>query len=124
MERGSAASAMAVELTAGLLFATAVSDALGFASISFLLLLVGVPVCATAGLVCLARRVEADRDPLGTLQSALAGILLALFIVGAAARAPMTAEGIPAVGSGALALAFLVLLCQALVALAARPLRE
>ena len=109
---------MAVELTAGLLFATALSDALGFASISFLLLLVG-----TAGLVCLARRVEADHDPLGTLQSALAGILLALFIVGAAARAPMTAEGIPAVGSGALALAFLVLLCQALVALAAKPLR-
>jgi hypothetical protein len=114
---------MAVELTAGLLFATAVSDGLGFASVSFLLLLVGVPVCATAGLVCLARVVEAERDPLGTLQSALAGILLTLFIVGAAARAPMTAEGVPALASGVLALAFLVLLCQALVALAARPLR-
>src|SRR5215204_4101810 len=74
MQRSSAASAMAVELTAGLLFATALSDALGFASISFLLLLVGVPACATAGLVCLARRVEADHDPLGTLQSVLAGI--------------------------------------------------
>jgi hypothetical protein len=124
MRTGSAAGTMAVEVTAGLLFATAVSDALGFASVSFLLLLVGVPLCATAGLVCLARVVDAERDPLGTLQSALAGVLLALFIVGAAARAPMTAEGIPGLASGVLAFAFLVLLCQALVALAARPVRS
>ena len=54
------ASAMAVELAAALILATAVSDALGFASASFYLLVVGVPVTAAAGLICFGAYSIAD----------------------------------------------------------------
>ena len=53
------ASAMAVELAAGLILLTAVSDAFGLASVSFYLLVGGVPVTAAAGLICFACVVDA-----------------------------------------------------------------
>ena len=55
------ASAMAVELAAALLLATAIADAMGFAGASFYLLVIGVPLTAGAGLVCFARVVDTVR---------------------------------------------------------------
>jgi hypothetical protein len=119
----SGAGAMAVELAGVLLIAVAVSDALGHASASFYLLVLGVPVTAGAGLVCFARVVDrasgGDTDPLGRLQAVLASVLVLTIVIGAAIRAPALPEGlVPGFASGALAVAFGVLILQALLALA------
>lgn len=118
----SGAGAMAVELGGALLLAVAVSDALGHAAASFYFLVIGVPVTAVAGLVCLARVVDASSggrgDPLGRLQAGLATLLVLGIVIGAAIRAPVVPEGvIPGAASGVLAFAFGVLILQALVAL-------
>ena len=124
------ASAMAVELAAVLILATAVSDAFGFASVSFYLLVLGVPITAAAGLVCFARVVDAVNggrmDALGRLQATLSGLLVAGIVIGAAVREPFIAAGtVPPEASGVLALCFALLVLQALVALApSRPGRE
>jgi len=129
-ESRTGASAMAVELAAVLILATAVSDAFGFASVSFYLLVLGVPITATAGLVCLARVVDAVNggrmDALGRLQATLSGLLVAGIVIGAAVREPFIAAGtVPPEASGVLALCFALLVLQALVALApSRPGRE
>jgi hypothetical protein len=121
---------MAVELAAVLILATAVSDAFGFASVSFYLLVLGVPITAAAGLVCFARVVDAVNggrmDALGRLQAALSGLLVAGIVIGAAVREPFIAAGtVPPEASGVLALCFALLVLQALVALApSRPGRE
>jgi len=116
------ASAMAVELAAALILATAVSDALGFASASFYLLVVGVPVTAAAGLICFARVVDAVNggrmDALGRLQATLSALLVGGIVIGAAVREPfITAGTIPPEASGVLALCFALLVLQALIAL-------
>jgi hypothetical protein len=121
------ASAMAVELAAALLLATAVSDALGFAGASFYLLVVGVPVTATAGLVCFAHVVDAVNggrlDLLGRLQAGLSALLVAAIVVGAAIREPaIGADTVPPEATAVLGLSFAVLVLQALIALA--PLRR
>ena len=124
------ASAMAVELAALLLLATAVSDALGFASASFYLLVLGVPITAAAGLVCFARVVDAVNggrmDALGRLQATLSALLVVGIVIGAAVREPSIAVGtIPPEASGMLALCFALLVLQALIALVpSRPGRE
>ena len=124
------ASAMAVELAAVLILATAVSDAFGFASVSFYLLVLGVPITAAAGLVCFARVVDAVNggrmDALGRLQATLSALLVAGIVIGAAVREPFIAAGtVPPEASGVLALCFALLVLQALVALApSRPGRE
>ena len=115
----SGAGAMAVELAGALLLAVAVSDALGHAAASFYLLVLGVPVTAAAGLVCFARVVDrangGDGDPLGRLQAILGTVLVLTIVVGAAIRAPVVPEGVvPGFASGALAIAFGVLILQAL----------
>ena len=119
----SGAGAMAVELAGVLLIAVAVSDALGYAAASFYLLILGVPLTVAAGLVCFARVVDrasrGDADPLGRLQAALASVLVFIIVIGAAIRAPALPEGIvPGLASGALAVAFCVLILQAVLALA------
>jgi hypothetical protein len=120
MER--TASGTALEATAAILLMTAVSDALGFHGASFLLLVLGVPVAAFAGLDALARLIDRDR---GRVQVALAATLLAIVLFGAAVRSPAIAEpGIPPAATVALVAAFLVLLVQGLVALAERPARS
>jgi hypothetical protein len=121
------ASAMAVELAAALLVATAVSDALGFPSASFYLLVAGIPLLAVAGLVCFAHVVDAVNggrlDALGRLQAALSGLLVAAIVVGAAIREPaIGTDAVPAEASAALALGFCLLVIQALIALV--PLRR
>ena len=119
----SGAGAMAVELAGALLLAVAVSDALGLAAASFYLLVLGVPVTAGAGLICFARVVDASNggngDALGRLQAVLATVLVLAIVVGAAIRAPVVPEDVvPGIASGVLAVAFGVLILQALVALA------
>jgi hypothetical protein len=116
------ASAMAVELAACLILATAVSDAFGFASASFYLLVLGVPITAAAGLMCFARVVDAvnggGTDTLGRLQATLSALLVAGIVIGAAVREPFISSGtIPQEASGVLALCFLLLVLQALIAL-------
>ena len=129
-ESRTGASAMAVELAALLLLATAVSDALGFASASFYLLVLGVPITAAAGLVCFARVVDAVNggrmDALGRLQATLSALLVAGIVIGAAVREPFIAAGtVPSEASGVLALCFALLVLQALIALVpSRPGRE
>ena len=129
-ESRTGASAMAVELAAVLILATAVSDAFGFASISFYLLVLGVPITAAAGLVCFGRVVDAVNggrmDALGRLQATLSAFLVAGIVIGAAVREPFIAAGtVPPEASGVLALCFALLVLQALIALVpSRPGRE
>jgi hypothetical protein len=119
MER--TASGGALEATAGILLATAASDALGLHSASFLLLVVGVPVAAYAGLAALSRVIDLDR---GRLHVALAAALLVLVLLGAAVRSPAVATPeVPPAATVALAGAFAVLLLQCLAILAERPAR-
>jgi hypothetical protein len=113
---------MAVELAAGLLLATAVSDALGYPSLSFYLLVIGVPVTAGAGLVCFGRVVDAVNggrpDVLGRLQAFLSALLVGVIVIGAAVREPAVPEGlVPAEATGLLAFGFGLLVVQALIAL-------
>ena len=116
------ASAMAVELAAALLLATAVSDTLGFAGASFYLLVAGVPLTAGAGLICFARVVDAvnegQLDALGRVQATLSALLVAAVVIGAAIREPSIASGeIPPAATAILALGFGLLVAQALIAL-------
>jgi hypothetical protein len=121
---------MAVELAAVIMLATALSDAFGFASASFYLLVLGVPITAAAGLMCFARVVDAVNggriDALGRLQATLSACLVAGIVIGAAIREPFIAAGtVPPEGSGVLALCFALLVLQALIALVpSRPGRE
>jgi hypothetical protein len=121
-EMRSGAGAMAVELAGALLLATAVSDALGHAGVSFYLLVLAVPVTAIAGLVCFGEVVDAvgggSGDALGRLQAVLACVLVGTIVGGAAIRAPAVSEDVvPTAAAAMLAVAFGVLILQALVAL-------
>jgi hypothetical protein len=121
-ETRTGASAMAVELAAALILLTAISDAFGLASVSFYLLVIGVPVTAAAGLVCFARVVDAVNggrmDALGRLQATLSALLVGGIVIGAAVREPsITAGSIPPEASGLLAFCFALLVVQALIAL-------
>jgi hypothetical protein len=117
---------MAVEVAAGLLLTTAVSDALGHAAASFYLLVLGVPLTAAAGLVCFGRVVDAVNggggDLLGGVQAALAGVLVVAVVIGAAVRAPaVPVDRVPFEATALLLLGFAVLVVQALIALAPTP---
>jgi hypothetical protein len=116
------ASAMAVELAAALLLATAISDALGFAGASFYLLVAGVPLTAAAGLVCFAHVVDAVNggrlDTLGRLQATLSALLVAVVVLGAAIREPAVGTGdVPPAATAILGFGLALLVLQALIAL-------
>jgi hypothetical protein len=123
LQTRSGAGAMAVELAGALVLAVAVSDALGLAAASFYLLVLAVPVTAVAALVCLARVVDVSThgdggDALGRVQAAPATMLVPAIVVGAAIRAPVVPEDVvPGFASGALVVAFGVLILQAVIAL-------
>jgi hypothetical protein len=120
MER--TAGGIALETTGALLLTIAVCDALGFHSISFLLLVLGVAVAAGAGLAAFARVIDEDA---GRIQASLAAALLAVMLFGAAVRSPaVAAAGVPPAATVALAAGFVVLLLQAVVVLAERPARS
>ena len=113
---------MAVELAAGLLLATAVSDALGLAGVSFYLLVIGVPLTAIAGLICFGRVVDAVNggrmDVLGRLQALFSALLVGSVVIGAAVPESAVPEGvIPPEATALLVLGFGVLIVQALIAL-------
>jgi hypothetical protein len=113
---------MAVELAAALLLATAVSDALGFAGVSFYLLVAGVPLTAITGLICFGQVVDAVNegrmDVLGRLQAFLSAILVGCVVVGAAMREPaVPADRVPPEATVALGFGFGLLVLQALIAL-------
>jgi hypothetical protein len=113
---------MAVELAAGLLLATAVSDAFGFAAASYYLLVIGVPVTAVAALVCFGHVVDSVNggraDVLGRLQTLLSAVLVGAIVVGAAVREPWVPAGtVPPAATAALAFGFGLLILQALIAL-------
>ena len=116
------ASAMAVELAAALLLATAISDALGFVGASFYLLVAGVPLTAAAGLVCFAHVVDAVNggrlDTLGRLQATLSALLVAAVVIGAAVREPAVGTGdVPPAATAILGFGLALLVLQALIAL-------
>lgn len=116
------ASALAVQLAAGLLFATAVSDALDFQSASFYLLVAGVPLTAAAGLVCFGHVVDSVNggrlDAIGRLEAILSALLVAVIVLGAAIREPAIGEDrVPPEATGALVFGFALLALQALIAL-------
>jgi hypothetical protein len=108
----------ALELAAALLVATAVSDAIGLATLSFYLLVAAVPATAVAGLVCLARVVD-ERG--SRVQALLLAGLIAAVVLGAAARSPALTEGaVPGAATAALGLGFVLLFAQAVLALVPR----
>jgi hypothetical protein len=116
------ASAMAVELAAALLLATAISDALGFAGDEKVERRAGVPLTAAAGLICFACVVDAMNegrmDSLGRLQATLSALLVATVVIGAAIREPSVGAGdVPPSATAVLAFGFALLVAQALIAL-------
>jgi hypothetical protein len=105
-----------------LLLLAALADGLGASTVVFYLFLVGIVVSAAGGLAAFARIVdEANGEgppPLARLQGYLSAALVGLFVIGAAARSPVSLElGAPGLTRAALVLAFLVLSLQALTAL-------
>jgi hypothetical protein len=105
-----------------LLGAAAWADARGSGAAAFYLLLLGIPITAASGLAFLARLIDAANGArettLDRLQALLAGILVAVFVAGAAVRSPLAVEA-PGLAGAALLLGFCVLAAQALATLAA-----
>lgn len=118
---------LAVVPAALVLLAIALAERWSADGAVFYLLLAGIPVSAVGGLAAFGRLVDAANggvSPAGArLQGILAGTLVALFVVGAAGRSPVSLElGAPGLGHVALVLAAVVLALQALTALA--PIRR
>ncbi len=105
-----------------LLAALAAADSLGAATAAFYLFLAGIPVTGAAALAAYARLLDASgREGTGgpeRAQAVLGGLLVALFVLGAAARSPAAlAPAVPGLADTALVLACAVLALQALVTL-------
>jgi len=105
-----------------LLFLAAWADAVGAATVVFYLFLLGIVVSAAGGLAAFALVVDeangSEPPPLARLQGYLSAALVGLFVVGAAARSPVSLElGAPGLTRAALVLALFVLSLQALAAL-------
>jgi uncharacterized membrane protein YoaK (UPF0700 family) len=98
----------------GLVIAAAAADGAGLHGLAFYALLLAVPTAAVAALEAFGRVLDGENEHLHAL---LWTVVLALVVVGAAARAPAVAEGVvPAAAHSAL-LACLVVFCiQAVVA--------
>jgi predicted CDP-diglyceride synthetase/phosphatidate cytidylyltransferase len=106
---------------APVLLAVAWAQEAGAAEAVFYLFLLGIPVSAAAGLIALDRLVSSPgaQSPLRRLEAMLAGFLVAVFVLGAAARSPFVLElQVPGLAGAALALGFCVLALQALAGLA------
>ena len=95
-------------LPVGLVVAAAAADGAGAHGLAFYALLLAVPAAAVVALDELGELLEGKRDHVHAL---LWAIVLALIVVGAAARAPALAEGpVPPIGRVAV-LACLTLFC-------------
>jgi hypothetical protein len=112
-----------VVVPAGLvLLLAAAADGAGAQTAVFYLFLLGIVVSVAGGLASFARIVDeangSGPPPLGRLQGYLSATLVGLFVIGAAARSPVSLElGAPGLTRAALVLAALVLSLQALTAL-------
>ena len=104
------------------LLLAALADALGAPTAVFYLFLLGLVVSSAGGLAAFARIVDeangSGPPPLARLQGYLSATLVGLFVIGAAARSPVSLErGAPGLTRAALVLALVVLSVQALAAL-------
>ena len=104
------------------LVAVAAADRLGLEAAVFYLFLLGIPVSGACALSAFGGVVDAlDRGrsaAVERLQAALAALLVAIFVVGAASRSPMSLElEAPGLARAALVVGFLLLGAQAVTAL-------
>ena len=109
-----------------LLAATATADRVGAWDAAFYLLLAGIPASGASALAAFGRLVDLATDgrplALARLETGLATILLATFVVGAAARSPVSlVTGAPGLAKLALLLGLSAVVLQALASLAPRP---
>lgn len=105
-------------VAAALLVATVATDALGAASVSFYLLVAGVPLAAAAGLGWFARAVDEGPGAPARARSMLYAGLVAALVLGAAAREPeLPAGSVPAEATAALGLALALLAVHAVALL-------
>ncbi len=109
-----------------LLAATAVADRLGASDAAFYVLLAGIPASGASALAVFGRLVDLANDgrdlTFARLETALAALLLAAFVVGAAARSPVSlVGGAPGLAKLALLLGLSAVVLQALASLAPRP---
>ncbi|MBD0291377.1 MAG: hypothetical protein ICV74_08990 [Thermoleophilia bacterium] len=105
-----------------LLVALAAADRAGAQSAVFYLFLAGIPLTGAAALAAYGRLVDASTGSRAArserAQAVLAGVLVALFVLGAAAGSPAAlAPAVPGLADAALVLSCAVLALQALVAL-------
>jgi uncharacterized membrane protein YoaK (UPF0700 family) len=97
-----------------LVIAAAAADGAGVHGLAFYALLFAVPAAAVAALDAFGRVLDGEREHLHAL---LWTVVLALLVVGSAARAPAVAEGVvPAAARSALLGCLLVFCVQAVVA--------
>ena len=90
-------------LLAGLLAATLAADAAGSRPLAFWALVAAVPVAAACGLASFGSFLDADDDPVASLQALLWAPALVLVLAAAAARGPAVAAGeLPRLGETAL----------------------
>lgn len=104
------------------LLAVAAADRLGLESAVFYLFLLGIPVsgaCALSALGAVVDALERGRSAsVERLQAGLAGLVVAIFVVGAASRSPLSLElEAPGLARAALVAGFLLLGAQAVTAL-------
>jgi hypothetical protein len=108
-------------LPVGLVIAAAAADGAGVHGLAFYALLLAVPAAAVAALEAFGRVLDGENDHLHAL---LWTVVLALLVVGSAARAPAIAEGVvPAAARSAL-LACLAVFCVQAVVAATQELRR
>lgn len=101
----------------GLVIAAAAADGVGAHRLAFYALLLAVPAAAAAALEAFGHVLDGKNEHLHAL---LWTIVLALVVVGSAARAPAVAEGVvPAAARSALLACLAVFCVQAVVAAAA-----
>jgi hypothetical protein len=102
-------------LSVVLVVAAALADASSAPGLAFYALVTAVPLTALAALDAYGNVLDAEQpDTLARLQAALWALVLALVVVGAAARAPaLGGDGVPGLGTSALVGCLLVFLLQA-----------
>ena len=105
-----------------LLVAVAAADRLGLAGAVFYLFLLGIPVSGACALAAVGGAVDATARggsaAVERLQAGLAALLVAIFVVGAASRSPLSLElEAPGLARAALVAGFLLVAAQAVAAL-------
>ena len=105
----------------GLVIAAAAADGAGVHGFAFYALLLAVPAAAVAALEAFGRVLDGESEHLHAL---LWTIVLALVVVGSAARAPAVAEGVVPVAARSALLGCLAVFCVQAVVSATQELRS